>query len=293
MGAHDQAIAVAQRALGLAMMSGDVALQAGATYHLGYAYYAQGDYRRAIDGFGQAVPFFDGARLDERFWDVSLASVTSRAHLASCHAEVGTFAVGTILGEEGFRIAEAVAHPEGLTWASWGLGLLALRQGDLPKALPRLERALDLCQDADLPLHVPRIAAALGAAYTLSGRVTDAVSLLTPALEQSTTTDAAHYETFCRLSLGAAQLRAGHLAEAQTHAERVLALARQHRERGHQAYALHLLGDIAVRRAPPRARPGRSPLPASSLTRRRARHAPAPGALPWWLRHSLCEDRPP
>ena len=87
-------------------------------------------------------------------------------------------------------------------FASWGLGLLCLRQGDLPRALPRLERALGLCQDTDLPIHFPRIAAALGAAYTLSGRVTDAVWLLTQALEQSTTTDAAHYETFCRLAQG-------------------------------------------------------------------------------------------
>jgi len=31
----------------------------------------------------------------------------------------------------------------------------------------------------------------------------------------------------------------------------VLALAREHQERGHQAYALRLLGDIAAYRAPP------------------------------------------
>ena len=36
--------------------------------------------------------------------------------------------------------------------ASWGLGLLALRQGDLHRALPQLERALGLCQDTDLPI---------------------------------------------------------------------------------------------------------------------------------------------
>jgi tetratricopeptide (TPR) repeat protein len=44
---------------------------------------------------------------------------------------------------------------------------------------------------------------------------------------------------------------AGRLKEAYALAERALALAHTHQERGHEAYALHLLGDIAARREPP------------------------------------------
>jgi tetratricopeptide (TPR) repeat protein len=44
---------------------------------------------------------------------------------------------------------------------------------------------------------------------------------------------------------------AGHLEEAHALAERALALARAHQERGSQAYALRLLGEIAGRRQPP------------------------------------------
>jgi tetratricopeptide (TPR) repeat protein len=44
---------------------------------------------------------------------------------------------------------------------------------------------------------------------------------------------------------------AGRLGEAHALAECALALARMHQARGHQAYALRLLGDIAVRREPP------------------------------------------
>ena len=116
--------------------------------------------------------------------DVVLPAVQSRAHLAWCHAELGTFAEGRAFGEEGLRIAEAVAHPGSLMLASWGIGLLAFRQGDLRRALPLLERAVVLCQDADLPVYFPWIAPALGAAYTLGERVADAVSLLTQAMEQ-------------------------------------------------------------------------------------------------------------
>jgi tetratricopeptide (TPR) repeat protein len=136
-------------------------------------------------------------------------------------------------------------------FASWGIGLLALRQGDLPGALPQLERAVGLCQDADLPLWFPWMAAALGVAYTLGGRVADAVPLLTQALEQAMATEMVVFQTLCRLSLGEAQLLAGRLEEAHALVEGALAHARAHQERGHQAYALHLLGQIAAQREPP------------------------------------------
>jgi tetratricopeptide (TPR) repeat protein len=43
----------------------------------------------------------------------------------------------------------------------------------------------------------------------------------------------------------------GHVEEAHALAERALAHARQHQERGNEAYALRLLGDIATRSAHP------------------------------------------
>ena len=48
---------------------------------------------------------------------------------------------------------------------------------------------------------------------------------------------------------------AGRLEEAHALAERTLAHAHEHQERGHQAYALRLLGDIAARRDPPEGEP--------------------------------------
>jgi tetratricopeptide (TPR) repeat protein len=95
------------------------------------------------------------------------------------------------------------------------------------------------------------MAAALGAAYTLGGRSADAVPLLTQALKHSTAMVGAHFETLCSLSLGEAQVLADRLEESYVLAERALVLARAHQERGHQAYALRLLGDIAAHRASP------------------------------------------
>ena len=118
------------------------------------------------------------------------------------------------------------------------------------RALPRLERAVSLCQDANPPTWFPRVAPALGAAYTLGGRAADAMPLLTQAMEQTIATEMVAYEALCRLSLEEALALAGRLKEAHALAERALALAQKHQERGHQAYALRLLAEIAARREP-------------------------------------------
>jgi tetratricopeptide (TPR) repeat protein len=250
-GARDQAIAYAQRALSLATAGGDSVLQVLANYYLGIAYYGQRDYRQAIDCLRQTVASLDGARHHELLGLPTLPAVSSRATLAHCYAELGMFAEGRALGEEGLRIAEAVAHPGSLMYALWGIGLLSLCQGDLHRALPLLERAVASCQEAERPALFPMVAADLGAAYTLAGRVTDAVPLLTQALEQTIAMWRIVFQAYCSHSLGEAQMLAGCLGEAYTLTERALALAREHQGRGNQAYALHLLGEIAARREPP------------------------------------------
>jgi class 3 adenylate cyclase/tetratricopeptide (TPR) repeat protein len=237
-GAHDQAIAAAQRTLALATANREVDLRALANSYLGRAYHAQGDYRRAINCLGLTVASLDGARRYERLGQIILPAVLAHTYLAWCHAELGTFAEGMALGEEGLRIAQAVNHPVSLMWAYHGIGLLALRQSDLPRALPPLEQAMGICQDTDFPVWFPPLADALGAAYTLGGRVADAVPLLTQALEQATAMETVFMQALCGLSLGEAQVLAGRLEE-------------EHQERGHQAYALRLLGNIAAQRNSP------------------------------------------
>jgi len=249
-GAYDDAITAAQRALELATASGDGVLHALANTHLGRAYQAQGDYRRAIDSYRQTVAFLDGARRHERFGEVLFPAVRSCAHLAVCHAEIGTFAEGRACGDEGVRIAASVDHPASLMLALWGSCLLCLRQGDVSRALPQLERAVGRCQPTDLLSWFPWMAAALGAAYTLGGRVADAVPLLTQALGQAMAMARGDTQALCCLSLGEAQMLAGRLEEAYALAERALAHARERQERSHQAYALRLLGAITARREP-------------------------------------------
>jgi class 3 adenylate cyclase/tetratricopeptide (TPR) repeat protein len=251
MGEYDQSIAAAQRALALATTDGDVVLLALANLRLGIAHHTQGDYQRAIDCLRQTVASLDGARRYERCGEAFLPVVLACVFLVWCHAELGTFAEGRALGDEGLRVSEAADHPASLMLASWGAGLLALHQGDLSRALPLLERAVDLCQDTDLPVFFPRQAASLGTAYILSGRVADAVQLLTPAVEQTSALAMVIHQVLCRLSLSEAYLLGGRLEAAHALAEDALALTRERQERCHQGYALRLLAEIAAHHTPP------------------------------------------
>jgi len=213
-------------------------------------YYAQGDYRQAINCLEQPTAFFNGARCHERFGQMILPAALSHTYLTMCHAELGLFAEGRALGEQGLRIAEAVEHPASLIQSCHGIGMLSLRQGDLPRALPLLERAVGLCHETDQPAYFSWSAAVLGAAYALCGRGADAVPLLTQVMEQVIAMALGNVQVLCGLSLGEAQLLVGRLDEAHALAERTLALTCVQKERGNQAYALRLLGDIAARREP-------------------------------------------
>src|SRR4051812_35655287 len=72
-----------------------------------------------IEAHFQACPHPRGG-----LW-ASLPTVFSRAWLAWCYAELGSFAAGRACGDEGLRIAEAAAHPVSLMFAWWGIGLLS------------------------------------------------------------------------------------------------------------------------------------------------------------------------
>jgi tetratricopeptide (TPR) repeat protein len=155
---------------------------------------------------------------------------------------LGLFAKGARFGAEGLNIAEEVNHPASLMIALFGMGQLSLRQGDWRRALPLLEQSMSVCRDADLSSYFSLMATGLGGAYTMVGRAADAVSLLTQALDPHMSGS----NLRCLTALSEAYLAAAHRAEAYTSAEQALAFAQTSQSRGLPAYALRLLGDIAM-----------------------------------------------
>ena len=247
---YDRAMASSQRALALAAATGDRYTPIEANNFLGLVYFLQGDYRQGMDANRRAMALLKGAQRYERFGQYILPAVRCRTYLSLCLAEVGAFAEGVAVGEAGLRIAEAVQHPVSLVEAYRSVGLPYLRQGNLHQALPLLERAMGLCEEADLPFYFSLLAPALGAAYVRCGRADEAVRLLERVREQTASSGRLGGQVPLLFTLGEAHLHAGRLEEARTLAIRAREHACTYQERGHEAYILRLLGEIAVHRDP-------------------------------------------
>jgi class 3 adenylate cyclase/tetratricopeptide (TPR) repeat protein len=249
MGQPDHAIDTGQRALAMAKSLGDVALEVQAVYYLGLAYHLLGDFRQAVEALGRNVTFLEGQLVRERFGLPYLPSVFSRTWLAWCLAELGSFAEAIAHGVKAVRIAEAVDQPWDLIAAYRGMSLPYLSKGEIQTVIPLLEQCLGLCQIWEISGWFAVIAAQLGYAYALSGQMSKALPLLEQAVGQSPSRSVYHARLLGYL--GEAYLLDGHPDDALPVAVSALELSRSRQERGFQAYALRLLGDIAARREPP------------------------------------------
>jgi class 3 adenylate cyclase/tetratricopeptide (TPR) repeat protein len=250
IGDPDGAVESGQQALTVAETLGDFALQVTARHFLGVAYHILGDQRRAMGLLRRNVESLVGDLLREFFGVASLPAVVSRAWLARCLAELGAFPEGIAHAEEAVRIAEAVDHPLSLLHAYLGVGFLSLRQRDLSRAISVLEGGLELCRVFNILLWFPDTASALGCAYACAGRIAEALPLLEQAEQRGTAMGTMGGQSLRVGYVSEAYLLAGRMQEAVQFAGRALDLARAHKERGHEAWALRLLGEIAAHQAP-------------------------------------------
>jgi tetratricopeptide (TPR) repeat protein len=257
VGNQERAVASGQRGLAIATTLGNVPLQVELNFRLGQVYHQIGEYRVAMNFLRRNVEnmeLLQGELAHKMIAPVSF-SVFSRAYLVLCLAECGEFPAGLACGEEAMRIAEALDQPFSVVAAHYGLGLLYLRQGQLDQAMPLLQHSLSVCRSAQTLIFFPFVSSALGAAQTLRGLVAEAVALLEEAMELAVTRRILFGHTVSVVHLSEAYLRAGRIDEATDVAQHAVHLAQDYKERGNEAYALRLLGDIAAHRQPPEVEP--------------------------------------
>jgi tetratricopeptide (TPR) repeat protein len=195
----------------------------------------------------KVVTALTGDLTREHFGLMGFPSILSRTSLAWCLAEVGAFREALAHGEDGLRLAEAVDQPFSLVNAYDGLGSVYLHQGALSQAIPPLAHGLALCQTWNIQSWLHAVAAKLGRAHALSGRVAEAL----PLLEQAASMGRRGGHAMWTTHLSEAYLLAGQIDKASTLAGSALALARERKERGYQAWALRLRGEIASQSDPP------------------------------------------
>ena len=246
-GNHDAALAYGQRTHDLAVALGDFSLQVAAEFVVGQIHYALDDYPRAIELFRRALASLEPDQLYEHFGWVSLPPIQCRAYLVLSLAEVGAFAEGITYGDEAIRIAEAIDRPYDRLAVYIRMSRLYQCQGDIHKAISLLERSLILVQQADIRNFYHINAACLAVAYAQAGRTSEALKLVGFDVERvvagAPITPLLYIEAY---------LLADHIEEARRSALLTLDRVRNRKERGQEAYALRLLGDIAIHRDSPK-----------------------------------------
>jgi tetratricopeptide (TPR) repeat protein len=242
------ALRFGQSAKTVAGTAENLTLQAVTHHNLGLAYHSAGDYSSARDLFREAVQLIEGAASSEQFLGGGFHPVDSRAWLAFTLAALGEFDEGITQGSEGIRIGERINHHYHLTIAYRCLGFLYTEKGDLDQAIRLLERAVDLSRES-LIGH-GGAPGTLGYAYARSGRVEEGLSLLCETLTAVEASAARWFHTPLVMQLGEAHLLAGRPQDALALAERAVSLARHRAERGHEARALRLVGEIVSHEDP-------------------------------------------
>src|SRR5262249_13671878 len=241
----------AQRAEAIGETLDDVALHVAAQYYLVAAGFVSGDYRETERLCRRVMQLLQGERTHEMFGVAVFPAVLSRAHLASTLAERGVLDEGDAHGQEALRIAEALDHPLSLVYACLFRAYLKSVRGELSQAASLFERAVALCRDWNFILLSPIATAFLGHVYARSGRTDEGISWLKQALAAYESAGIGYYQSLSVVQLGEGYLLADQVEDARACAERAVALARDRGERGYEAWALRLLGEIASHQDPP------------------------------------------
>ena len=248
LGRYKESIEAAKRALAVADQVSDLPLRVVTNLPLGLAYHTRGDYKNAREYFGWNVTNLEGNLSSERFGMFVLPSAFSRSFIAWGLADLGKFSEAFSIGEDALRISENAGHPFSCGYAHLGLGVVALRQGNLRRALRSLERALAAGAFADSPVGFAFVALHLGYALALAGRASEGIPILEQSIEVAESRRFVARHSLRLAYASEAYLSLGRDANALQAARRALDLAREHGERANEAYSLRMLGEVELYR---------------------------------------------
>ena len=240
------------------------------------SYYGLGDYRRTIETVQRNEVMAATTRDAQVAWR-ALASAPFWFVVAL--AEVGEFDVATARAEAHIASTATSFGPHEHVVALLGAGRLYLLRGQVDRAIEVLEPGMPLCEPgSERELYFAPMAASLGVAYALADRSAEALGLLERAVASAVSIGYAYTQPNVMTALGEARLLAGQTAAAGAIASDAVEVARRQKQRGYEAWALRVQGNIALAGGAPG--DAELPLPRGDRARGTARHATAPRPLP-------------
>jgi predicted ATPase/class 3 adenylate cyclase len=250
-GEPTRALEYGERCLGIAERLGDRVLVSIARRYMGHAYHALGQGRQAVRALrDNAEALADDVQRDPNANAIT-AYVSTCAWLAFALADLGEFDAAETWADRARTEAEARRHPYSEAIALTLAGQVTVLRGQLERAVGPLARALSICREAHLTVWQAIPAALLGQCMVTLDRKDEGLSLLEEGVRLSDELGVKAYLARWTTLLGEGFLATGDAGRAAEIAERALELARAHGERGHEAAALRLLGDVAAGQEPP------------------------------------------
>ena len=245
------ALEYGERCLGIAEHLGDRVLVSIARRYMGHAFHALGQGRQAVSALHDCAEALAGNVERDPSANAITAYVSTCAWLAFALADLGEFDAAETWADRARTEAEARHHPYSEAIALTLAGQVSVLRGQLERAVGPLARALSICRDANLTVWQAIPAALLGQCMVTLDRKEEGLSLLEEGVRLSDEVGIKAYLSRWATLLGEGFLTTGDAVRAAEIGERALELARAHGERGHEAAALRLLGDVAAVQEPP------------------------------------------
>ena len=249
-GEPDLAIEYGERCLRIGEAADDRSLQALARGYLGTSYHAQGRFREAERVLRQNLEALDDASTGGATIQSRISFVTSAAWVAFTDADLGDFDAAFADLDQAARAAAATGHPYPQAIAQTMAGLVHLRRGQLEAALPLLQQSVDTCREKGLDVWRPIPSSLLGLTRVRLGQVDEGLALLEESVSRTEALGVRAYLALWTAQLAEGLLAAGQIERARAAAQRALELALRHKEQGHHARALKLLGDVTAAASP-------------------------------------------
>jgi tetratricopeptide (TPR) repeat protein len=247
-GLLDSGIEAAERACSLAEGIDDELLKISAILALAEATTVRGDVQRAIGLVKPIMGSLIGDLRHERAGMFGTLSTRALGYLSLSYTNLGQFDQALRCGREALMIAHEAQRPIDLAYCHYRIGLALLMKGDLPDAIESLEQGLTHCRVSCFGWLLPRLAAALGYGYALSGQISRAPPLLEEAITQAKASGMIMAEALATAWLAKVDALAGELDVAAIGGRYALDLAQRYGYWHIEALSLRVLGTIDAER---------------------------------------------
>ena len=239
-----KAISVGKSVLEIARRRNDWELEIQVAGRLGAFQIDRGDFESACALLERAITLIPEDQNHRCFGLLPLASVANRAALARALPDLGRFREAHAYGDEAVALADEAGHPFSQMFANLWAGNAFVMHREFERAIPPLERSLDLCRNRGLNLLQARVTSTLGYAYYNAGRRAEGLQML-----ESTVADAEFRSIRWNFAQQATWLAEVYLAEgmidrAGEMAKRALDAAVASGEKASEAWSLWLMGEV-------------------------------------------------